>query len=75
MLFGIQPTYEELKPGSEGYRRAVPIGIQPTYEELKHMTGSLGALFQACIQPTYEELKLKPEYITIHDTGKYPAYL
>ena len=54
---GIQPTYEELKPGEGRYSTAPLSRIQPTYEELKHKELWKTSFFFHRIQPTYEELK------------------
>ena len=70
LYFGIQPTYEELKPCSGSSLSMIRICIQPTYEELKPHVNRFVRHFASCIQPTYEELKHDPLYLIERELDK-----
>ena len=74
-LWGIQPTYEELKPDQQQHGRDYWYRIQPTYEELKLQQGTWSHAKNIRYPAYLWGIETFFESAEIDKYNRYPAYL
>ncbi len=74
-MYGLEPTYKELKRRVTVIKTQTCNRLEPTYKELKHAVSRDASLGCPRLEPTYKELKLINIFYFTFDFSPIRAYL